>query len=72
MRVNDRCCCCDGVNRKTGEKIHVEHNILQDCLNPECSHQCCEDHRESCGFCTGCCAELHGLNFHDKRDDNGR
>ena len=19
MRINDRCCCCDGVNRKTGE-----------------------------------------------------
>jgi hypothetical protein len=65
MRINDRCCCCDGIDMKSGERIHVEQ-VLYNCLNPKCSHQCCEKHRELCGFCTCCCAELHGLNFHDR------
>ena len=51
-------CCGDNVG------ANIEHYTLFYCQNPECDHLVCRSHLEPCGYCTGCCAEEHGLGSH--------
>lgn len=60
--MNKSCCCCDTYDEYGKLIDHIEHDILYKCTNKGCKHYCCEKHRETCGFCMGCCAEIHEFN----------
>lgn len=53
------CCICDTYDSQGILVNHVHHVTLYYCQH--CNHLCCKEHLEPCGFCTGCCAEEHGL-----------
>ena len=57
------CCSCDMVD-SVGNETHITQHELFACLSPGCPHYCCAKHRQSCGFCEGCCAKKHGLAGH--------
>lgn len=58
------CCICDTYDPVSQTWEHIEQHQLWECTKDGCDHMCCEKHREPCGYCTGCCAEEHGLGSH--------
>ena len=58
------CCQCDTYDENGTIITHKVQYKLWYCQNPSCKCLCCDEHREPCGYCTGCCAEEHGLGSH--------
>jgi len=52
------CCACDTVDQE-GHKVHKPQHTLYPCSRPGCDHYVCAAHRQPCGYCEGCCYELH-------------
>ena len=53
------CCCCAGYDSK-GKLVRVpEPRVLFKCERPGCNCYTCGEHRQVCGYCLGCCVEVH-------------
>jgi hypothetical protein len=53
------CCCCTGYDTEDKKVVTNEPKILYKCSKPSCKCYTCEEHRQSCGYCLGCCVEDH-------------
>ena len=60
------CGACDLYDQHGRLLKHVDQYELFACQNPGCPSMFCRAHLESCGFCTACCAEEHGLGSHNR------
>ena len=65
------CCGCTTYNSHGLIITPKKHYTLWQCQNPNCDHLCCDLHRQPCGYCEGCCAELHGLGSHIEEVKDG-
>ena len=53
------CCCCTGYDTE-GNIVKVpEARLLYKCERPGCHCYTCGEHKQTCGYCLGCCVEVH-------------
>lgn len=62
------CCCCTGYDSKGKQVGTPEPGVLYKCMKPGCSCWTCEAHRQTCGYCLGCCVEDHEEFNHSNRE----
>lgn len=53
------CCCCTGYDTEGNIVKAPEPRVLFKCERPGCNCYTCGEHRQTCGYCLGCCVEVH-------------
>jgi len=62
------CCCCTGYDTEGNIVKTAEPRLLYKCERPGCNCYTCGEHRQTCGYCLGCCVEVHEAFNHSKRE----
>jgi len=53
------CCCCTSYDTEGNIVKAPEPRFLFKCERPGCNCYTCGEHRQTCGYCLGCCVEVH-------------
>jgi len=62
------CCCCTSYDTEGNIVKTAEPRLLYKCERPGCNCYTCGEHRQTCGYCLGCCVEVHEAFNHSKRE----
>ena len=59
LDLEPSCCCCTSYDTEGNIVRTLEPRLLFKCERPGCNCYTCGEHRQTCGYCLGCCVEVH-------------
>jgi hypothetical protein len=69
LDLEPSCCCCTSYDTEGNIVKAPEARLLFKCERPGCSCYTCGEHRQTCGYCLGCCVEVHEAFNHSIKEE---